>query len=121
MDNNKKHTIKAPAKLNLYLKVVGKRPDGYHNIVSLMVPVDLFDTIEVEKLDKDREIDLICTGRPVPHGEENLVYKATKCFMKNDFPFIKNASFNNKKTLESISEEFELEPDETAFLKKNPT
>ena len=35
----------APAKINLYLKVLGKRSDGYHELLTLMVPVGLFDEI----------------------------------------------------------------------------
>ncbi|RPJ22519.1 MAG: 4-(cytidine 5'-diphospho)-2-C-methyl-D-erythritol kinase, partial [Desulfobacteraceae bacterium] len=40
------YTAKAPAKLNLRLKVIGRRPDGYHELVSLMVPVDICDVLE---------------------------------------------------------------------------
>ena len=38
--------IKAPAKLNVRLKVTGRRPDGYHELVSIMIPIDLFDLLE---------------------------------------------------------------------------
>ncbi len=40
--------IKSPAKLNIRLKVTGRRPDGYHELVSIMVPVALFDLIELQ-------------------------------------------------------------------------
>ena len=36
--------VLAPAKLNLFLEILGRRPDGYHEIESLMVAVDLYDT-----------------------------------------------------------------------------
>ena len=39
---------KAPAKINLYLDITGKRPDGYHNIRSIMQSIDLCDTVSVE-------------------------------------------------------------------------
>ena len=39
--------VLAPAKINLTLDVTGKRPDGYHNILSIMQSVDLYDTITV--------------------------------------------------------------------------
>jgi 4-diphosphocytidyl-2-C-methyl-D-erythritol kinase len=39
--------IKAPAKLNIRLKVTGRRRDGYHELVSIMVPIDLFDHLEL--------------------------------------------------------------------------
>ena len=45
-----KITLPAPAKINLYLDVLGKRPDGYHNIKSVMQTVDLCDEITVEML-----------------------------------------------------------------------
>jgi 4-diphosphocytidyl-2-C-methyl-D-erythritol kinase len=71
--------IKAPAKLNLGLKVTGRRPDGYHELISLMVPVSLFDKIQVE-LSRGEGIDLRCEGREVPGHAENLGYKAALLF-----------------------------------------
>ncbi|MDO9542761.1 MAG: hypothetical protein Q7J98_10625, partial [Kiritimatiellia bacterium] len=41
-------TIKAPAKINLFLDVLGERQDGYHNIKSLLLPISVFDTIRLE-------------------------------------------------------------------------
>ena len=38
--------MRAPAKVNLFLEVVGKRPDGYHELRTLMVAVSLYDTLE---------------------------------------------------------------------------
>lgn len=50
--------IKCPAKINLYLKIVGKRPDGYHELESLFAFLDLEDVLEIEKSDKfNLEID----------------------------------------------------------------
>ncbi|HEY4706563.1 MAG TPA: 4-diphosphocytidyl-2C-methyl-D-erythritol kinase, partial [Thermodesulfobacteriota bacterium] len=40
--------ILSPAKVNLFLRVLGKRPDGYHDIFSLMQPVSLYDEIDME-------------------------------------------------------------------------
>jgi 4-diphosphocytidyl-2-C-methyl-D-erythritol kinase len=42
-------TIKAPAKINLTLEVVGKRPDGFHEIKSVLQTIDLYDTLQIEK------------------------------------------------------------------------
>ena len=47
-------TIEAPAKLNLMLQVVGKRPDGYHDLDMLMLPVGLYDTIHIAPAEEDR-------------------------------------------------------------------
>jgi len=69
----------APAKLNLMLKVCGRRENGYHELVSLMVPVALFDFLEL-KLGGLPGIFLRCTGRPVPEGPDNLAYRAAERF-----------------------------------------
>lgn len=74
--------INAPAKLNIYLRVLGKREDGYHEIVSIMVPVSLFDIIEIQKTDERGGVDLLCTSQDVPSGEDNLVFRAVKLFLK---------------------------------------
>lgn len=68
-----------PAKLNLRLKVTGRRPDGYHELVSIMVPVCLFDHLELQML-PSRRITLSCHGIPVPDNEDNLVYQAASAF-----------------------------------------
>lgn len=71
--------IQAPAKLNIRLKVTGRRPDGYHELVSIMVPVSLFDRLELKKV-RQRGITLTCQGISVPNGEENLVHQAAQAF-----------------------------------------
>jgi 4-diphosphocytidyl-2-C-methyl-D-erythritol kinase len=71
--------ILAPAKLNIRLKVTGRRPDGYHELVSIMVPVSLFDHLELERVPWNR-VNLVCQGISVPNDEENLVYRAVKAF-----------------------------------------
>ena len=53
-----KRTIKAPAKINLCLKVNGKRDDGYHDLTMVMQQISLFDTIEFEKDELNRPIVL---------------------------------------------------------------
>ena len=47
--------LEAPAKLNLFFEVLGKRPDGYHEIVTITTPVSLFDTLIFEE--STEEID----------------------------------------------------------------
>jgi 4-diphosphocytidyl-2-C-methyl-D-erythritol kinase len=67
--------IAAPAKLNLFLEILRKRPDGYHDLESLMVAVDLFDTLEMRAGTND-EIRLVCEPASLSTGPDNLVYKA---------------------------------------------
>jgi 4-diphosphocytidyl-2-C-methyl-D-erythritol kinase len=69
----------APAKLNIRLKVTGRRADGYHELVSIMVPVGLFDHIELELIHHAR-IMLSCQGLSVPNNKENLAYRAASAF-----------------------------------------
>jgi 4-diphosphocytidyl-2-C-methyl-D-erythritol kinase len=71
-------TVRAPAKLNLILKVVGKRADGYHDLVSLMVPVNLTDTLTFAP--GPRGITLSCRPEVLPKGNENLVVRAATAF-----------------------------------------
>lgn len=71
--------IKSPAKLNIRLKVTGRRPDGYHELVSIMVPVALFDLIELES-NQTQGITISCQGFSVPENEDNLVYRAARTF-----------------------------------------
>lgn len=67
--------IKAPAKINLSLDVLGKRPDGFHEVEMVMTTVDLADRIELEKMD-DGEIHILSHDRFVPGDHRNLAYKA---------------------------------------------
>jgi len=71
-------TAKAPAKLNLRLKVTGRRSDGYHELVSLMVPIDLSDLLEFRVIPE--EIEIVWEGLPVPLDEHNLVRRAAEAF-----------------------------------------
>lgn len=68
---------KAPAKVNLTLKVLGKRDDGFHELESLMVPLDLADLLTFEKAE---EYSLICEAPGVPVDESNLVTRAVRLF-----------------------------------------
>src|SRR5947208_12189403 len=69
--------LAAPAKLNLFLEVRGKRPDGYHELETLMVAVDLFDTLELSPR-TDGVLALECDPPGLPTGPENLVYQAAE-------------------------------------------
>ena len=79
-----KSVIKAPAKINLCLKVNGKRDDGYHDLSMIMQCISLFDTLNIEifknrKKNKDGSlITLTCNQPFLPTDERNLVYKVVK-------------------------------------------
>ncbi len=74
--------IKAKAKINLTLDIVGKRPDGYHNVNMIMQTIELCDIIKVEKIFSGIEIGSTepspCVR--IPYDETNLAYKAAKLF-----------------------------------------
>lgn len=70
---------KAPAKLNIRLKVTGRRQDGYHELVSIMIPIDLFDHLKLRGT-RGRGIKLAGKGMQVPTDENNLVYRAARSF-----------------------------------------
>lgn len=69
--------IWAPAKVNLFLEVLGKRPDGYHAIETLILAVDLFDTLEIRD-DPAGRLSLECDPPGLPTGPGNLVWKAAQ-------------------------------------------
>ncbi len=73
--------VLAPAKVNLSLLVAGKRPDGYHNIETIMAKVNWYDEILIEPA-QTGGIEFICKG-PCwsPAGEENLVHRAARLFL----------------------------------------
>ena len=71
-------TVSAYAKLNLALEVVGKRPDGYHEMNMLMQSVSLCDTVVLQKT--AREITLSCDLPGMPPASENIAYRAAEKF-----------------------------------------
>ncbi|QFT87116.1 4-diphosphocytidyl-2-C-methyl-D-erythritol kinase [Bacillus sp. THAF10] len=66
---------KAPAKINLSLDVLHKRPDGYHEVEMVMTTIDLADRIELSER-KDGQIRIISHSRYVPDDNRNLAYQA---------------------------------------------
>ena len=66
--------ILAPAKVNLFLEILGKRADGYHEIRTLMQPISLFDTIWV--FAGPGETTLRCPGYPELENNDNLIIRA---------------------------------------------
>ena len=75
--------IQCPAKINLTLKIVGKRDDGFHNIESIMQTINLFDYLSIKISDIEKPlIKLSGSSNEIPYNENNLVYKATKLFLE---------------------------------------
>ncbi len=72
-------TVRAPAKVNLSLKVLGRRDDGYHLLAMHMQKVGLFDTIELQP--EGEGIRLRCPGSNIPEDRNNLVYRAAEMFL----------------------------------------
>lgn len=66
--------IDAPAKVNLHLEILGKRPDGYHELETLMVSVSLCDTLEFREQPSGSA--LRCSDPSVGEGDDNLVMRA---------------------------------------------
>ena len=71
---------KAYAKVNLTLAVGEKRPDGYHEVVSVMQRVSLCDTLTAEQTREG--ITLTCSDPALPSGEENLAHRAASLFFR---------------------------------------
>ena len=75
--------VKCPAKVNLDLKVLDKRPDGFHNIESTMQTIGLYDFITVKVLESPKnEILLSGNSTEIPYNEKNIVYKAILAFLE---------------------------------------
>ena len=71
--------VKAPAKINLSLDVLGKRPDGYHELATVMQSVSLFDTVTVSESEGGK-VTVSCDYEGVPCDERNICVKAAKRF-----------------------------------------
>jgi 4-diphosphocytidyl-2-C-methyl-D-erythritol kinase len=72
--------VLCPAKVNLYLRVVGRRPDGYHEVVTVMQPLTLADELLVSLAGEG--IALACDDPGLPSGEANLAWRAARLFQE---------------------------------------
>ena len=71
----------SPAKVNLFLRILGKRPDGYHEFQSLVQPVSLFDEISLS-VEPGEGISLSPSGREMPSGRDNLAVAACNLYLE---------------------------------------
>ena len=86
--------LKSPAKINLYLKILKKRLDGFHDIDSAFQLIDLYDEIEIINIDSN-EIKIICDPSIIKK-EDNIVFKAVKA-LKEDYGIDKGVQISLKK------------------------
>ncbi|WP_419962676.1 4-(cytidine 5'-diphospho)-2-C-methyl-D-erythritol kinase [Psychrobacillus sp. BM2] len=89
--------VKAPAKINLTLDVLHKRPDGYHEVEMIMTTVDLADRIGLE-LREDGAIHILSVDRFVPNDHRNLAYQAAK-ILKDIYRVKKGVSITIEKNI----------------------
>jgi len=75
--------VKANAKINLYLNILEKRKDNYHNISSVMQSIDLSDDLIFFK--KSSGIKIVCNDLNLPVDERNLIYKSAKLLITKFF------------------------------------
>jgi len=75
--------VLAPAKINLSLLIAGKRPDGFHEIETIMAKINWYDELLIQP-GRRAGIELICQGPHwAPEGEDNLVYRAAKSLLES--------------------------------------
>jgi 4-diphosphocytidyl-2-C-methyl-D-erythritol kinase len=73
-------TFHSPAKINLWLRVLGKRPDGFHEVETRLCRLALGDLVEVEHRGMGTAVSLTCSEPTVPLDESNLAMKALRAF-----------------------------------------
>ena len=81
-NNHKKNVIslKAPAKVNLFLEILGKRDDGFHEIETIMQEIDLADSLQFEETQEG--VTLECNNKNIPANQDNLVCKAANLILE---------------------------------------
>ncbi len=69
----------APAKINLYLHILGRRPDGFHELETLMAPISLGDTLDLDLIPSG--IEFTCSDPALSDAKDNLATKAAQLFL----------------------------------------
>src|SRR5437899_4263302 len=72
--------VSAPAKINLFLKVLRRRRDGFHEIETFISPLSLCDQVKIDKNKRRQCISFRCDDPSVPRGSENLAVRAANAF-----------------------------------------
>jgi 4-diphosphocytidyl-2-C-methyl-D-erythritol kinase len=73
--------LKANAKINLFLEVLGRRPDGYHNVETVYQSIDLYDVITLCE-NSPGVVEVRCDDPRVPLDDTNIAYKAAELLLK---------------------------------------
>src|SRR5690625_3475979 len=81
----KKIELFCPAKTNLFLAVTGRRADGFHDLLSLMVGLDFGDRLRLI-FREEEGIELLCNASDLPRDSKNLAVRAAEVFRER-FPF----------------------------------
>jgi 4-diphosphocytidyl-2-C-methyl-D-erythritol kinase len=74
--------VLAPAKINLSLRVLGRRVDGFHEIETFITPISLCDEIKIDRRPGKQGIAFHCDDLSVPKGEDNIVVRAANAFFE---------------------------------------
>jgi len=77
--------VQCPAKVNLFLEVTGRRPDGYHRLATLFAKINLYDVVELETAPSGVHLE-VCgddAGGALGAGPDNLVWRAAQAFLKS--------------------------------------
>ncbi|MEY2984343.1 MAG: 4-diphosphocytidyl-2-C-methyl-D-erythritol kinase, partial [Cyanobacteriota bacterium] len=78
------YTLRAPAKINLFLEILGNRPDGFHELVMILQSIALADELTVRANGREK-IRLTCSDATLPNDASNLAYRAAQ-LMAEQFP-----------------------------------
>ncbi|MDQ0974214.1 4-diphosphocytidyl-2-C-methyl-D-erythritol kinase [Neobacillus niacini] len=89
--------VKAPAKINLSLDVLYKRPDGFHEVEMIMTTIDLADRVELTLLEQDK-IHILSHNRYVPDDQRNLAFQAAQ-LLKDLYQVKKGVQITIEKTI----------------------
>ena len=89
--------LKAHAKINLFINVLGKREDGFHELEMIMQMLDLHDIVRLEKADS---IEISCSDPRIPLDSRNVVHKAVS-LIAGDYPEVRGAHIHIEKNIPS--------------------
>src|SRR6185295_7704077 len=73
-------TLSSPCKVNLILNILGKRPDGFHELETVMHPVNICDHLRLTR--RGKGIQLTCSDPALPVDSSNLVHRAATIFLQ---------------------------------------